>query len=75
MKCNANSDLLRGYRIKLYPTDSQKIELNRNIDASRTIYNIGLSIIKDNYEKGLGYTKFFDMCAIFANMRNSDKYH
>lgn len=51
-KCNANIERLRGYKVKLYPTESQKTEIDRNISISRAVYNIGIDIQKENYTKG-----------------------
>ena len=35
---------LKGFKIKLYPTDNQKKEIDRNIQVSRSVYNLGLEM-------------------------------
>lgn len=71
-RCKANIDLLRGYRIKIYPTEDQIIPITHVINSYRAIYNIALGIQNDNYDNGNPYIKYFDMCKIFSDMRNND---
>ena len=70
--CNANADRLRGYRIKIYPTEDQIRQINCNINSYRAIYNIALDIQNRNYNDGNSYIKYFDMCKIFSDMRNNN---
>lgn len=69
-QCLANVDRLRGYRIKIYPTEDQIGLINCNINSYRAIYNIALDIQNRNYNGGNQYIKYFDMCKIFSDMRN-----
>lgn len=68
----ANPNRLRGYRIKLYPTDEQIKMINSNVNSYRAIYNIGLGLQNQNYSNGNSYIKYFDMCKIFSDMRNNN---
>lgn len=74
-KCNANLERLRGYKVKLYPTESQKAEIDRNISISRAVYNIGIDIQKENYAKGNSYIKYYEMSKRFIQLRNTEKYN
>ena len=71
-RCKANVDRLRGYRIKIYPTESQKISIQNVINQYRAIYNIALGIQNDNHFNGNSYIKYFDMCKLFSDMRNNN---
>lgn len=73
-KCNANTDLLRGYRIKLYPTESQKEKIHQTIDVYRFVYNLGLTIQNYAYELDQGYISFYSMCSMFSKIEKSKIY-
>lgn len=68
-----NTDCIKGFRIKLYPTNSQKIEIDRNIQLSRAIYNLGLEMQNNVYKNGGKYIRYFDMITEFSRMRNNDE--
>lgn len=70
-KLSVDANRLRGYRIKLYPSEEQIELLQLNINSYRAIYNIGLDIQNRNYDNGNSYIKYFDMCKIFSDMRNN----
>lgn len=65
---------LRGYRVKLYPTESQKAEIDRTIEVTRAIYNLGINIQKENYENGNSYIKYFEMSKKFVQMRKDPEF-
>ena len=71
-RCIANTDRLRGHRIKIYPTEEQIALINCNINSYRAIYNIALDLQNRNYNDGNRYIKYFDMCKIFSDMRNNN---
>ena len=71
-KFKANPDDLKGYKIKIYPTEDQKIVIDKTINMYRAVYNIALSIQNENHESGNSYIKYFDMCKIFSDMRNNN---
>ena len=71
-KCLANEDRLKGKKIKIYPTEKQKTKIQRQIEIYRAVYNIGLELQIRNKDEGNKYIQYFDMCKIFANMRNND---
>ena len=72
-KSNFNTDKARGFRIKIYPTENQRLEINRNINISRSIYNLGLEMQNKSYENGKGYIKFYPLITEFSRMRNEDE--
>ena len=72
MKISTNIDRLRGYRIKIYPTEDQKDAIKLVINSYRAIYNIGLDIQNKNYADGNSYIKYFDMCKLFSDLRNGN---
>lgn len=63
---------LKGHRVKIYPNENQRKEINLNIQVARGIYNLGLQMQNDSYDQGMGYIKYFDMITRFAKMRNDD---
>lgn len=73
MKCNANTDILRGRKIEIYPTDIQKEKIQKCIDITRAVYNLGLEIQNKIYEEqGKGsYIHHYNL-RIIGNLRNND---
>ena len=67
--------IFQGYRIKIYPTEDQKIVINRNIDLYRAIYNLALEIQNSAYTNENRHIHYFEMTEIFSNLRNSEKYN
>lgn len=49
--CIANPDNFKGYKIKLYPTEAQKIFLNRQIELFRWVYNWAVEKEDSQYTK------------------------
>lgn len=64
---------LKGFKIKLYPTDNQKKEIDRNIQVSRSVYNLGLEMQNNIYNSGGKYIQYFPLITEFARMRNEDE--
>ena len=71
IKCNANVERLRGYKIRIYPTDEQKDLIQKYINGYRAVYNLGLEIQNKNHENGNSYIRYFDMAKLFSDMRNN----
>ena len=72
--CKANTDRLRGYRIKIYPTEEQKKEIDLNIRLFRAVYNLAIEFQNIEYEETGLYIKYFDMCKIFSKLYKSENY-
>lgn len=71
-KSNIDTESLKGFKVKLYPTDNQRKELNRNIQVSRAVYNLGLEMQNNIYENGGKYIRYFELITEFGRMRNED---
>lgn len=63
---------MRGYKIKIYPTDNQKILIEKTINIYRAVFNKGLDMQRENHKKGNKYITFYAMEKIFSNLRNHD---
>jgi putative ABC transport system permease protein len=48
---DTNRKYLKGYKYKLYPTETQKVYLEKCLNTNKYVYNWGLSIEKEQYEK------------------------
>lgn len=68
----AKTEFLKGFKVKLYPTENQKKELTRNIQVSRAVYNLGLEMQNVVYDNGGKYIRYFDLITEFSRMRNED---
>ena len=71
-KANMCTNSLIGFKIKIFPTDDQKIEINRNIHTARAVYNLGLEMQNKSYQDGNGYIGFYQLITEFSKLRNSD---
>lgn len=74
--CKANSDDLLGYRIKLYPTEEQKVILNRQMDLFRYVYNWALEVEHNNYNDDKENSHFLqehEMYDKLKEMRNKEE--
>lgn len=75
MRKSTNIDIssLKGFKIKLYPTDNQRKEIDRNIQVARSVYNLGLEMQNNIYENGGKYIQYFPLITEFSRMRNEDE--
>lgn len=73
-KLNIDTESLIGYRIKLYPTEEQKVILNRNIELYRWVYNWALETIQKRYTETGEFTRDFALYYIFQDLRKSEEY-
>lgn len=70
MKCKVDVERLRGYKIKLYPTEAQKKKLNRFIELSRYVYNWAVATINEAYAITGEFSSFTQLCKIFKDFRH-----
>ena len=73
--CKANPDNLIGYKIKLYPTDEQKVILDRQIELFRFVYNWALEVEHNNYNNDKENSHFLrehEMYDKLKILRNSE---
>lgn len=64
---------MRGHRIMIYPTESQKNRLLELMNLSRFVYNWTLGLQMDNFKSGNKYIRFYDLCKILKEFRNNPK--
>lgn len=64
-RIKANSEKLRGFKIKIYPTEDQKIFLNKQIELSRWVYNWALEEENKEFEKTGKYIALKDLIERF----------
>lgn len=65
---------MRGHRIMIYPTDSQKERLLELMELSRFVYNWTIGTQMDNYRAGNKYIRFYELCKIFKDFRNDPEH-
>ena len=65
---------MRGNRIKIYPTDSQKQRLLELMNLYRFVYNWTIATQMENYRSGNKYIRFYDLCKLFRDLRNREDY-
>ena len=63
---------LRGYKIKMYPTKDQELQIKESIDVYRAVFNTALDIQRNNRKNGNKYISFYQMEHIFSEMYNND---
>ncbi|HIT38397.1 MAG TPA: helix-turn-helix domain-containing protein [Candidatus Onthousia faecipullorum] len=40
-------EIYKAYKFRLYPTDEQKVLINKTLDCKRSVYNYYLNYLKD----------------------------
>lgn len=71
IRSNMNSDLAKGYRIEIYPSESQKIQIDAILDLYRFVYNWALTKQNESYRNNNGYIQYFEMMKLFKEYRNN----
>lgn len=56
-----DAEYVKGFRVKLYPTEDQKEELIRLLNGARAIYNYGLAINNQHHDDTNIWLHYFDM--------------
>lgn len=70
--CKCNTENLKGYKVKLYPDEDQKEKLLSFASFARYVYNFGLSIEEEQYQKNGEFIHFNQLCKIFGEKRNAE---
>ena len=68
------SDFSKGFRVKIYPTEDQKREINKILHVTRSVYNLGLEIQIKNYKNGGKYITLFELNKLFTQLTHGDEY-
>lgn len=78
--CISNPDLFKGYKIKLYPTEEQKLFLNRQIELFRYVYNWAIQKEKEQYndyingQTSKSFLGVLDLYSLLRDERNSHEW-
>lgn len=67
-------DQYKGYKIKIYPTEIQKNIIAEYFGASRFVYNLGIDLENEEYEKTKGFLNKIDLDTKFTNIRKTPTY-
>ena len=62
-------EIYKAYKFRLYPTEEQKILINKTFGCCRFLYNYYL-----NYQKENGVQKSFDLCKDLKELENQHEY-
>lgn len=73
-KPKINSENMRGYKIKIYPTEDQKNILNRHIELFRYVYNWGLDLANNYYLENGNYIGLDGMFNALSKFRNENEW-
>lgn len=66
--------MIKGIKIRLYPTKAQEELMWKHIHASRFIYNYMLTLQNERYENGEKYLSAFDMHKLLAPLKKQDEF-
>ena len=65
--------MIKGIKIRLYPTKAQEELMWKHVHASRFIYNYMLALQNENHSNGKSYISRFDMGKLLTSLkRESD---
>ncbi len=62
-------EIYKAHKFRLYPTEEQRILINKTFGCSRFVYNYYL-----NYQKENGVQKSFDLCKDLKELENNHEY-
>lgn len=66
--------MLRGYKIRIYPTKEQEALIKKHIDACRFIWNYMLEIQQQRHENNERYLSRFDMIKLLTKLKSMEEY-
>lgn len=64
--------MIKGIKIRLYPTKAQEELMWKHVHASRFIYNYMLALQNERYENGEKHLSAFDMNYLLATLKKQD---
>lgn len=62
--------MIKGYKIRIYPTKEQECKMWQHIGACRYIYNYMLELQKSNYSQGGKFLSAFSMMGLLKPLKN-----
>ena len=66
--------MIKGIKIRLYPTKAQEELMWKHIHASRFIYNYMLALQNERYENGEKHLYAFDMHKLLTPLKKQDEF-
>ena len=63
-----------GFSIQIYPTEEQKNKIKEYFGASRFVYNLGIDLENEEYERSGNFLNNFDLDSKFTELRKNPKY-
>lgn len=66
--------MIKGYKIRLYPTKEQEKLIRKHIGACRFIWNYMLDLQIKRHENGEKYLSHFDMCKLLTPLKKRDEF-
>lgn len=66
--------MIKGIKIRLYPTKAQEELMWKHVHASRFIYNYMLALQNERYENGEKHLSAFDMNNLLAPLKKQDEF-
>ena len=79
MSSENQNNYIKGYKYRIYPTDSQKELIRKYIDLYRFVYNWGLALEESNYKlykdgkSDIKFFNFFDLCQEFKKFKDLEE--
>lgn len=66
--------MIKGFKIRLYPTKEQEAKMWQHIGACRFVWNYMLALQTERYENGEKYLSRFDMIKLLAPLKQQEEY-
>lgn len=66
--------MIKGYKIRIYPTKQQEELIWKHIHASRFIWNYMLALQEDNYKNGGKYISEYNMYSLLPSLKKEKEY-
>lgn len=66
--------MIKGFKIRLYPTKEQEAKMWQHIGACRFVWNYMLALQTERYENGEKYLSRFDMIKLLTPLKQQEEY-
>ena len=66
--------MLRGYKIRIYPTKEQEELIWKHIHACRFMWNYMIGVQQERYKAGEKHLSVFDMHKLITQVKRKDEY-
>lgn len=66
--------MIRGYKIRIYPTAKQKVMIHQHVGASRFIWNYMFMVQQERYKNHEKHLTGFDMCKLLTTIKQDPNY-